>query len=456
MAEISFQISAAPGITNDLIAVIYNTLSPSAEVDRIVVAPPHNSPANFQFSNLSSGVYIVKVHESTPGSGILGNLRHDWWEDASTNQILFERRFYTVDGLGTYDPTAGTVKIIDPYFSGKNITGVFQEGFRYLIPAVEWQQNSGGEVEWLGGISNSYGQVWSVEITYAQPATGGSQAIPFTDIVVVTADTTLTATEYDKCIYARASANKITITSPSIATIPDGKGFLIYHDGGNAINTIFKLPAGQIVRFMGQDRNSIPLGKGEFIKVIKKVISGTDYLFVTDHDGQWSRVGELIEGRQAIANGVYFDGTEYDLNVYVRLAEYVDGLPSNQIVSYTDYDLPSTINGEVVYPNNFFFAKDNVNNMVKVPKYLDQSVRYLKNIGGADSSRVTNIPGGYQHHKVGQWIFSGVIMQKSGTANQHVVLQNINDVNLGNQDVTFNTGEETRGRNVGFIPIMLI
>jgi hypothetical protein len=455
MAEISFQISAAPGILNDLIAVIYKTTDSAAEIDRILDDSDHSSPQSFQFSDLDPGVYIVKIHESPDGS-TLGNLRHDWWEDASTNQILFERRFYTVDGGGTYDPTVGVDKIIDPYFSGKNVTGVFQEGYRYLKPTTEWQQNSGGEIEWLAGITNSYGQVWSVEITYTQPAAQVIAQNPFSDIVVVTANTTLDNTYYNKAIYARAAGNIITITSPSIGTIPEGKGFLIYHDGGNAINTIFQLPASQIVRFRGRDQNNVILGKGEFIKVIKKVISGTDYLFVTDHDGQWSRVGEIIEGRQAIDNGVYLDGTEYDLNVYKRLEEYVDGLPPDQIVDYTTYDTPATIQGEVVYPNNGFFAVDTVSNKCKVPKLLHQSIRFLKNVGGVDADRVANKPGGYQHHNVGQFTYSGKILQKSGTSNQVVVLANINDVDLGSSDVIINQNLETRDRNVGFIPIMLI
>jgi len=457
MAEISFQISPAPGITNDLIAVIYKTTAPTAEIDRIVKNQPHSSPFNFQFSNLADGVYIVKIHES-PDGVTLGNLRHDWWEDATTGQILFERKFYTVDGGGTYDPlsTASPVTIADPYFAGKTITGVFQEGYRYLKPTTEWSQVSGGAVEFDAAISNEPGQVWSVEISYLVPANSGAPQAPFSDIVVVTSDITLNTTHYNKSIYARASGNKITITSPSIGSIPEGTGFKIFHDGGNAINTIFQLPSGQIVRFLGEDRNNIILAKGEFIEVIKKVISGTDYLFVTDHDGQWLRVGEIIEGRKGVSNGIFSDGTEYDLNVYVRLAEYINSLPSSQIVDYATFETTQLFGTQSSYTKKGFFAVDPVNNKCKVPDLRNLSPRWLKDVAGPDPSRVDSLPGGYQHHQVGEFDFSGTIMQKSGTANRHVVLENINDANLGNQGVTFNAGDETRGRNIGFIPIMLI
>ncbi|MDF2189279.1 hypothetical protein [Paraflavitalea sp. CAU 1676] len=445
--------------------MIYKTTAPGAEVDRILDSTDHTAPRNFQFSDLEPGVYITKIHESADGT-TLGNLRHDFWVDAVTNQILLERRFYRVGGSDTYDPAADTIKISDPYFQGKNITGIFQQGNRYLRQdKSEWSINVDGEIEFgvdsIGGvqIKNWADTVWAVEISYIQSDTGGGSQ-KYGDVVIVTADTTLSAAHWNMNIYGRGASNKLILTAPALASIPENKGFTLVHDGGNSINVVLQLQAGETARFLGGNYNNIKLGIGDWIRCTKKTISGTAYLFVEPGKGHWDQLGLIVMARKVLPNSIRLDGTEYDLSVQLRLADIVNDLPGDQIVPYGNlegqFDYLATINDEAVYVNHGFFARDLVNNMVKVPDLNNQGVRFLKS--GSDSSRVNQTPGGYQHHYVGRHSHSlprdggGVLDIQSlvPTSNSDEGISSLSQTGFHNP-----TGE-TVMRNTGLIPLMLI
>jgi hypothetical protein len=249
MAEISFNISAAPSITNDLIAVIYNTLAPGAEVARIVDSTDHSSPQNFQFSNLAPGVYIVKIHES-PDGVTLGNLRHDFWVDAVTNQqVTIEDRWYTVDGLAAYDPVSGQNDIPDSYLNGRTIVGVFKEGFRYLEPVTEWTTIAGGGTKLLITALLSAGEKVLVQLAVAGTLGAAVADDAFSQFEIFTGNVTLTSTEYNKTVLIQSVANKQTTSLPLIASVPDQKGYVVIHDGANAINVLVKAQTGETIRF---------------------------------------------------------------------------------------------------------------------------------------------------------------------------------------------------------------
>jgi hypothetical protein len=457
MASIKNTISIAGGVINYLVIVIYKTTAPLAEVARVVyTSGVDTNPFSFEFTDLVNGTYIVKVHESTDGI-TLGNIRHDYWIDASTGQILQERIFFTVGGGGTA-PANGTSIFSDPLYNGKNITGVFQEGFRYLKDLIEWQEYAGGGFELLSGIVFNDGQTWSFEISYNVIETAPAPDDAFADIVILTTNTTLNSSHYNKTILVNSSANKQTTTLPNIAGVPDGKGFIIRHDGNNVINVVV---TGGTYRFRGSDVSTIYLGKGEMIKVVKKTISAVAKWYVNDMNGQWDRIGLIEPGMMALDNTIVCDTTEYDGTVYARAWDYITNkLPAAQKVTYATYDTTQVINGETVYSKRGFFAVDNVNTKFKCPDLRNQSFRFVKNIGGADSSRVDNVPGGYQHWLVGNHTHGGGILPHIGPGGYIEGYGGNNAPGSDNYDPgttggTIN-GQENTTRNTGMLPLLLI
>ncbi|HUR65470.1 MAG TPA: hypothetical protein VMZ03_03900 [Chitinophagaceae bacterium] len=462
MAKISQSIDISGGVINFLVIIIYKTTAPAAEIDRIVwTAASDPNPFNYVFNDVDPGVYIVIIYESPDGS-TLGNIRHDFEVDANTNTVLFERRHYRVNRGNPNDPVSGTTAITDPYFDGKTIKGVFQAGNRYLEPILEWTQLTGGVLQFGndqisgGQITNNPDDVWSVEIMYTTIPPSGSGAAPFTDIVLESGNVTLDVTYDNKVIFGQSAGNKQTLTSRAIATIPEGRGFVIIHDSATAINLIFKAQVSEVIRFRGADVNQVVLGKGEMIKAIRK----GSKLYVTEKNGQWDRVGDIVPGRQAANNRLLCDGmTEYDLTVYVRLNDYINSLPGAQVVDYATFATTATIDGEPgVLTKSGFFAKDIVSNKAKLPNLFNQSIRFLKNNGGADATRIDNIPSGYQHHKVGPHKHN-LPADANGSSDLQSLVASANadeGFNTLHESAEYNTGGETVTRNIGFLPYLLI
>lgn len=463
MARIKQTKTASPGITLPIIVVIYKTTAPSAEYARLVIPTPHSAPYNYEFSNIDPAVYNVKHYSSVDGVA-LSTLLADFTCNAVTNQVLSERRYYTVGGPGATDPGVGST-ITDSYLDGKNVTGVFKEGFRYLKPVDEWSQTTGGVINLLGGLSLNIDEVISVEIEFAQNLTPVPQNDTFSTIVTLTGDTSLTASDYNKAFFVRATANKQTTTLPLVGTVPDGKGFLIRHDRGNAINVVVKAQTGEVIRFMGGDRNQVILGVGEILKVIK---SGSVW-YVIDERGQWDRVGEFI-GWYANSkdNCIPLTGGEFDPTVYLRLADFVNSLDPALVVDYATYNSTTLINGETVSHKKGFFAKDVGTNKIKVPDLTGKHIKFLKNIGSSDSDRADNVAGGFQYPWVGAHKHVGFKAENAGHGgsssqstlpNLKLLITNAAGVvsNISQAETyEVNTGKENMVRNIGYIPLLLI
>lgn len=469
MAHIKQTISAAPGILTPIIVVLYKTSSPGTEYARLTIPTPHTAPQIYEFSSVDPDIYEVK-HYSTPDGTTLGTVLKDFFCDSTTNTILSERRFYTVGGPGTYDPADSTDNITDPYFDGKTISGIFQEGFRYLKDAVEWRQDPGGVLKLLSGILNNNGMTWSVEISYQQVVATPGVNDAFSIIDVLTGDATLGSPNYNHTILVTSSPNKQTTTLPLIGTVPDGKGFMIMHDRGNAINVIVKAQTGEVIRFRGQDKNQVVLGIGEVIKIIK---SGSKY-YATPVHGQWERVGEFIGWYSNLKdNFVPLSGGEFDPSIYVRLGELVDSLDPALVVDYATFDSTAVFNGETVYHKRGFFAKDSGTGKIKVPDLSAKGIRFLKNYGGSDSDRADNMPGGYQHdrmrdhnhkdlqgedtsHGSSSSALTGVVRLLVNSTGGNVVTiasSKTGGIVIGGVDAF---GADTHGKNIGMLPLLAI
>lgn len=478
MAKIPYQISPIPSLLIDIIHVLYNTLAPGVELDRVVDDTDHSSPQSVLFANLDPGTYIIKVHSSADGD-TLGNLLHDFWVDAiADDDSTLEFLFYQVDGPEDHDPVTGVDKIIDPYFAGKNIIGLFREGSRPIKKDVEWLVNGDNEIELLANyvdgnpIINFPNAVWVVTILHTQTA-GSSGAQIFGNVAVITADTVFDSTLYDTDIFARAAGNKLTLTMPPVAAFAEKKGFVLIHDRGNAINVILAMQPGETCRFRGQDVARVVLGINNSVKAIRKTIGGISYLFVEPIYGEWDRLGEVIEGRMLKDNTILLEpATEYDLSIYVRLSDYKDTLPGDQIVGYGNgvgqYDYQVVIGLQTYYPNRGFFAYDPIGNKLKVPDMRGMSMRFLSNIGGADADRAPNIPGGYMGWIVGEHKHIGMKAENtshgSSSSNQPgpnvKLLVNTSsgvDATISHAEITaVNVGKENTVRNYGFLPLMII
>lgn len=343
MANVAFTISPAPGITNDLIAVIYKTTAPAAEIGRIVKNPPHASPHNFDFTDLDPGTYIVKIHESPDGS-TLGNLRHDFWVDATLQKLQsYEVKTFQVGlGRGTpyYDPADQDEDYINTDLDGLTYT-VFKPGYGPL----DWDANitpyTGGGFSFTDGQKFSQDEIYTILISnlVTQPiVSGGGNSYP-EDIVEFTGDIAFGSTHYNMLLEANSSNAIVTITIADLSSVPDGTLFGINTHNGSQRYVTLQLPATKYCLINGSQRNAAYIGKGEEVTFIKK----GNYLRIVNWDGDYRRVGEKVfADGNAPANGIALTGQWLLKTDYPRIFNwYVNNLPVGEFGTGTDDVTPS-------------------------------------------------------------------------------------------------------------------
>jgi hypothetical protein len=396
MANVGFTISPAPGVTNDLIAVIYKTTAPAAEVDRLLKAAPHASPYDFNFTDLVPGTYIVKIHE-TPDGTTLGNLRHDFWVDASLQKLLsYEVKTFQVGlGRGTpyYDPADGDTDYINPDLDGLTYT-VFKPGYGPLDWAANITGYTGGGFSFTDGQKFSQDEIYTILVSnlVQQPLSPVGTGYP-EDIIDVTGDISFTSTHYNNLLEVNSSATIVTITIADITTIPDGTKFGINTHNGTQRYVTLQLPVGKYCLINGVQRNAVYVGRAAEVEFIKK----GNYLRVVNGGEDFRRVGEKVftDGNPPV-NGLAFVGGWKLKTDYPRAFNwYVNTLPVGELGTGTDDITPAgdNIRKWIIGTNKFW-----------VPDHRDMSYRVT------DGTRLAN---SYQADAVGP----GTVKTRAFTGN---------------------------------------
>lgn len=367
--------------------------------------------------------------------------------DVRNEQIILERRFYTVGGLGEYDPAPGTRTITDPYFEGKTIQGVFKEGFRYLEPDVEYvfatdtvTMDSTLQPEF------SDGEKISVEINWllntSDPGMGAGSWPE--DIIDIFSNATLDNSHYNKELVVIGAATVVTLTFPSFDDIPDGTKFgFNTHQFDNLRYLELILPATKYVYVAGMQRNELYMGRGETLWMQKKA----DRMVILSWDGDYLRVGEIVHGDKVPVNGIREQGGWFLIDEYPRFYYwFVDEIDAGLLGSGTQ--------AEGIPALDFTkFIKDESNGYFWIPDSRGQFLRHTDETGTIDPGRVSadRKPGTRQLDKVGEFQlklikangFTGnpapADVQKFayGSANQQI------------QTITVNSGEgDTKPKNV--------
>lgn len=336
MANVAFTVSPAPGVLQDMVAVIYNTLAPAAEITRLPIPYPHTSPVNLNFTNLAIGTYIVKIHE-TPGGGVLGNLRHDFWVDAAiTNQYAYTVKTFQV-GLGRsapyYDPAHEDTDYINPDLDGLEYT-VFKPGYGPLDWSANITPYTGGGFSFTDGQQFYSNEIYTILVqNLIQNTSSSSPSNGFPNgIVNITGDDTFVSGHYSKILQV-FSVNNCTLTISSLATIPDNTVFsintqyLVDTDYEASFRYIkLALPVGTECRIGGAGRNPAYFGRGESWTFVKN----GSVLYLVNGEDSYRNVGQIVytfgtppQNSRPLTGGWFLPSEEPRL-----FNEYVNLLPS--------------------------------------------------------------------------------------------------------------------------------
>lgn len=399
MASFKFSIGQV-NITDFLLVVARISTNPTAEAARQDFAGPQPTSRNIEFDNLDPAVYYFDFRDSVDGID-LGTLMGTYTVDVKEQQILAERRFYLVGGSGAHDPAAKSNEIDDPYLDGKNVTGVFKEGFRYLVsPDYTFNEYTlvvGGGILLNGGKTFTMDEVVAIEITYTQSSLSSTVGGFPTDFVLKTADFAFDSTYYGLVIEANKAATLMTVTMPALSTIPDGIRFGVNTHQATQRYVNLQMLTGDYALVGGNQRNAVFIGKGEEVIFQKKGL----YLRILSWTGDWRRVGELVQQDSAPLNSIQEIGGWQLFTDYPRLFYwYVNALPLGLLGTGTYPTTPDranitkwiidSVNGRMWIPNTqalFNRATNGGNPSI----WSDQSLQDHRHWTGIDKTTTNSV-----------------------------------------------------------------
>lgn len=360
---------------------------------------------NFIIPGLDPENYYVRYYDA-PTIGSLGTLVAELLVNALTGEFEYERRFYTVDGPGQYDPIDGTSIITDPYFNGKNITGVFKEAFRYLEPITEWTDAAlFSTVSILNGTSFSSGEKIAIEIKYKVANTTSNTGGGFYDgnLDIPESARTLLPAEVNKRLRLVGTATTQVITLPLLSSLGANNG--CYFDnsvGGVAVQTKILFSGSNKLRFNGFDLatnefDEFWVSRGEHLFI--KKYDDTYWEVVLDYKG--TNVGEKVTLGYAKHPNILLENFALkNADEYPRLWWWLTNvLPVNHY-----YTVPNIVAATAPALNkNGQFIIDVPGRRFRMPLTTDLSEKGLFNFDtyGIDTgNRPVDYPGGLQNDMV--------------------------------------------------------
>lgn len=470
MAQIRLGVGQV-NIVDHLIVIARKTTTPLVIEAQESYPPPQPATQNVvvpAVGDIDPAIYYVDFRESVDGIS-LGLLLSQFVYDLKNKVILAERRFYRVNGSGPNDPASEQNILTDPYLDGKTISGVFKEGFRYLLPhdhaEKEYDLHAGGGIELLNDKTFADLEVWMVEISYLadQSQVGTNGGGLYNGVVTLTADTALNNTHRGKRLKCESNASsRLVVTLEDLVTVPDAAFYHFTSNGGNQFQTRIIPFVGQTITYNGEVYTEMTIAKGEYLR-IEKV--GTIWEATMVHPGIL-QVGERIAATwKDHPNTKPEDNTLYDGDDWPRIWWWIKNkLP---ITHYAIDD--NVINPGYVHPVglNGLFIIHSTQKKFRVPDTQGWSEKGLSNFSvyGTDATRVYDYPGGVQGGQVGEFnmtVPNAPVIRKTGTSNSVIVLGVPSgpvgganpDAIIGNQNITINginAGKVNTVNNIGVV-----
>lgn len=460
--------------TSNLLTLVPATFLGSTET-KFAYAAPHPEES-MVLTEIDPVMYLVTAYRSVDGTTLNQQLLQ-LAVDASTNaQYPITIYEYVVNrgsgdatpGSAWQDPSSGTNELRDERLLNKSYRVVERGTSLLLLSEYTDRSDVGGGFDFTTVDKNfEDGGVYFVIVNNPATATTGggttSGSSDYNDIVEVSAnDTFNSATMANKILVSTyAGANKILLMAmPNLALVPDCK-FRMQANGGTQRYFALQLDAGDTVPAYGDDLNVIYIGKGELVEFLVK----SNVLYIISPLTGYERLGRRVWGDKQELNTLFRDGTQYNQADVPRLMQFVDTLPGGNVVPEgtmtNQWSFEQIVDGKTVYPNKGLFARDDGAGKIRVPDDRNMFIRAMKYTDATDDTeRIIDKPGGYQvdglksHNHVGAGTWYGFGGQGIGnlSSNNDAVAQEVANRN----QIVAAGGTETRGENIGMLPLIYI
>jgi hypothetical protein len=428
-------------VTNDIRVSVYNTLDLNTPIASLQQNAPHIDQ-QFSFPGLPRQNFVYKVLEcEINGSTVLQQLGKASFVAANDElqykkPVLIQVGVDNIPGTNTVWPAnVNTVNI--PDFIGWEFEASGRPG-QYPFKRdevnqldINWTSASGDLT--LGTLGDVFQDTeylyFEFQPIISQSSGGvgpGTTGNGFSDILVVTADTTLTTADIGKKILISPAGNYLEITLPDYTS---GQANIItyFEMVGGSIKCAKILPhSGQAITWF--NNHDLFICPGESFELYKRVVSTGVYQWRAQNlCGNFMNVGEFAYNDNAEGNLTLLDGGNRDYQQYARLLDWISR--NSNAIAYATW---SSAN---IFTRMKYSLKETSGNNFRVPDLITNPI-YQRPVGAGQN------PGDYipqmllmhQHmESIGQ-LPSPPFGQTSGT--QHAVIGGYKDTGNWFYDLT--------------------
>lgn len=428
-----------------------------------------NTQINYTVTGLNPVMHQVEVWD-TPDGTTLNTLTGQADMDAS--QASGGGSFSYIQFIVGSGVVIGSAAGICPVDGDSQYVDTELDGVDYLVNKVGTGiMNWGKEIDKINGGGFEYidGQKFSDQEEYTVIKANTTSAIQpnagtpeLTDVVLHTADATLTSTYRNKLNVFNFSGSTAALTIETLVGVPNKTIYAFSTHQGSQINGEIAFQSGEGCWFRGALKNKIYLGKNETIKMMVK--AGVCYCIY--YDGWYDRVGERIMSDVLTAtpntlpmnNAALYSGT-----IYKRVYEWLTTIvAAGQKVTQAVYDTTASENNVTVYPNRGKWMVDTVAGTFRTPDMIGQ---YPRAVGiGEQAGRHAGWQVGAHFHEVGTEPDSNARFDRGATHNARAwsagnspVNQTAStDLNTHSDGTIASLGANNEVNNIGYYPVVII
>lgn len=362
--------------------------------------------------------------------------------------------------IATATNGAGTNRIDDARLAG--LTYELSRRGPGELRADEWNNLSTGgfTLNDIAGVPQIIGDgetFFAKTFTFgAPPDPTGTAGSLFNGFALLSSDITLTAAAHlNKLLHIAGGSSALAIVLPDLADVPDNTVMVLETSINNTKKTSLSTPSAQNIYYNSTASEKIYLGPSEFLWLFK----WSDGWYVINASPSFLHVGEPFLSYKEVANTILAQGQIILRADEPRLWAFVQTLGPS-LVSDSTWIAPDFLTG--LYSYRGCFSSGDGSTTFRLPDLRNQFFRGLNNIGGSDSERPNNNPGGRQKEDLLSHGHSINTTNSSASGNDG------SDAVRGTTPGTVNTrgqagptktigltgGVETRPINTGFLPLI--
>lgn len=376
---------------NFLIAAIYDPAAPTVVVQWVPLSQPYTSTKNFSFTGLAEQIWNFILWENTTAV-VGGAARNSFSLQPTQDTTLIRADLKLKAGVSINMAIGGTTYVADSpndltgwqYDIERKPQGTQYEGETVAIDTNGFHLIVSGDV-FMDGEEFVLHFLPQTASTAPPPATTGIIVVP----QLITGDITLDNTFTGKLGLIQGAAAFLTITLPTLTSMANNKVIGFNSGGGSHQSAIFQCAGSDMILWSNGVSGSITqlvLGQNEQLQLFKfngiwNILSVSDTVRM---------VGEIIyEYTIAKLNTTFANGGTRGWNDNARLRQYVQNLPSSQVVTEAAWIHTVTIDGVTYFDNKGKYTLGDNSTFFRVPQLYNYG--FLRAVNG--SSRQ---PGDFQ------------------------------------------------------------